>query len=359
MSKNTVSLRSSTFGRRASGAFTLVELLVVIAIIGVLIGLLLPAVQQVREAARRTQCSNNLRQLAIACLNFESSQRLLPVGAVSKEFAASPAYPHSFFRWSLLAHLAPYLEQSNLHNSLELSVPLFGPPGFNVDPFNVVAAGAVVSTFLCPSDLGTSVSSGFGVGALGPTNYAGCTGTGAGGGTPFLDEGVDGTFYVNSQTKLSNFIDGTSQTIILSESTLGTGPESTNEAAVVAESPQTVYRYVPFSPLTENAATSATQWNVSNRRGFLWLNGEFRCTLYNHHYLPNSETPDVIGVTFNPDPTKRFTGYGWRAARSWHPGGVNVSMADGATQFINQNTDLTVWRGLATPNGGEVTAELP
>ncbi len=334
-------------------AFTLVELLVVIAIIGILLGMLLPAVQNVREAARRTSCSNNLRQLIIATLNFDSGQGRFPVGAESRPFPENPAHPHSFYRWSTLAHLTPYLEQTNIYNSLDLSVPLFAPPGFNIHPANQEAAGTIVTAFLCPSDLGISVSSGYGVNELAPTNYAGCAGTGAGGGTPFKDEGVDGTFYVNSRTKVSSFVDGTSNTIVFSESTLGTGPESTNDGALAQQNPQTVYRFSFTAPLSDATAGAVSQWNVTNRRGFLWANGEFRCTLYNHYYLPNSSTLDLIGVTHNPDPAKRLTAYGWRAARSWHPGGVNVASADGSIRFWDENVESVVWQAMATPASGE------
>jgi prepilin-type N-terminal cleavage/methylation domain-containing protein len=336
-----------------SPGFTLVELLVVISIIGVLIGMLLPAIQGVREAARRTSCINNLRQLALASANYESSFGRFPVGAESKPFMENPAHPHSFYRWSVLAHLTPFMEQTNLFRSLDLSVPLFAPPGFNVHPTNVQAVGTRVPGFLCPSDLRQPVSSGYGVEELGPTNYAGCTGSGAGGGTPFADEGADGAFYVESRTKMSSFVDGTSQTVLFSESTLGTGPENTTDSSVVAESPQTVFGYVMTAPLTDALTDNVFQWNVSNRRGFMWANGEFRCTLYNHYYLPNSDRPDLIGVTFNPAPSRRLTGYGWRAARSWHPGGVAIALADGSSRFIGDQVEINVWRALSTPEGGE------
>jgi hypothetical protein len=235
---------------------------------------------------------------------------------------------------------------------------LFAPPTFNVSTPNIPGAATIVPTFLCPSDIAKSVSSGYGAGSLGPTNYAGCAGTGAGGGTPFKDEGVDGTFYINSATKFRDFLDGTSNTIIFSESTLGTGDESTSNPAFVQQSPDTVYRFAFTAPLTDGACASVFQWNGSNRRGFMWVNGEFRCTLYNHYYGPNSTTPDCLGVSLNPDPAKQFTGYGWRGARSRHPGGVQVALGDGAVKFISESSDLTLWRGTATPGGLEVIPEF-
>ncbi len=295
--------------------FTLIELLVVIAIIGILIGLLLPAVQAVRESARRTGCLNNIRQLAIAAQNFESSFQRFPVGADSKPYPSNPTYPYNFFRWSVLAHLTPYMEQTNVHDTIDFNIPLFAPPGFTIDPHNVTAATTEIPLFLCPSDVAKPVSEGFGAGVLAPTNYAGCAGTGAGGGTPFADEGADGTFYINSKVRPRDFVDGLSNTVVFSESTLGTGNESTSNPMFVQQSPGTVYRYVGTAPLTDALATGASLWNVTNRRGFMWVDGEFRCTLYNHYYGPNSPTPDCVGHSFNPDPAKRFTGYGWRAAQ--------------------------------------------
>ncbi len=353
-------------GRKANGSyrflqrggFTLVELLVVIAIIGILVAMLLPAVQAAREAARRTQCVNNLKQLGLATHNFEGSFRRLPIGSESKQFPSNPSHPYNFYRWSVLAHLTPYLEQSNAHDSLNLKVPLFAPPAFNVSPQNRLASGLMVPAFLCPSDRSESISQGYGVGDLGPTNYAGCTGTGIGGGTPFQDEGVDGTFYINAKTRFADFLDGASNTVIMSESTLGTGDESTSDPSFVQRSPDTVYRTMFGAPLTVGGCNGATRWNLSNRRGFMWVNGEYRCTLYNHFYGPNSATPDCLGFSFSSDPAKRFTGYGWRAARSRHPGGVNVLLGDASVRFVSETIKMTVWRGLATTKGGEVISEF-
>ncbi len=335
-------------------AFTLVELLVVIAIIGVLIGMLLPAIQAVREAARRAQCANNLRQISLAAINYESAMMQFPEGATARAFPGNPSYPHNFYRWSVLAHLAPYLEQANVHDSINLDLPLFAPPGFSIAPQNRLAANTMVPTFLCPSDLMESVSSGFSAGKLAPTNYAGCGGSGAGGGTPFGDEGADGTFFINSRKRISEIQDGTSNTAFFSESLLGTGPENSSDLSLLASSPQTVYRFTFVTPLTDAAAGAAILINVSNRRGFLWINGEYRCTMYNHYYGPNSNVPDVFAASFSGTPEKRFSAYGWRAARSNHPGGVNLGFADGSLRFFNDSVDIATWQALATIDGGEV-----
>ncbi|MCY2968031.1 MAG: DUF1559 domain-containing protein [Planctomycetota bacterium] len=339
-------------GHRRAG-FTLIELLVVIAIIGILVALLLPAVQQAREAARRTQCKSNLRQLALAIQNFEGSMRKLPVGSESKEFPAAPTFPHNFYRWSLLAHLTPHLEQSNVYNAIDLKVPLYAPPAFAVAPQNVLAVSTVVPLFLCPSDSSVKVHDSFA-----PTNYAGCAGSGVGGGTPFIDEGVDGAFFVNSEIRFADFRDGSSNTVILSESVLGTGPTSTKDPTEVQKSPESVYRFVGGAPLTDSACEGATNWNLSDRRGFSWANGEYRCTLYNHYYPPNAKTPDCLGVTFNPQPSRMYTGYGWRTARSRHTGGVHVALGDGSVRFVSDNINFDTWRSLSTRSGREVLGEF-
>ena len=110
-----------------SAGFTIVELLVVIAIIGVLIALLLPAVQSAREAARRTQCLNNLKQLGVALHNYVSAEKHFPPGSVAKAYPAQPTHPETFYRWSSLAHLLPYMENQSVRDLLDLSLPLYMP----------------------------------------------------------------------------------------------------------------------------------------------------------------------------------------------------------------------------------------
>jgi prepilin-type N-terminal cleavage/methylation domain-containing protein/prepilin-type processing-associated H-X9-DG protein len=327
--------------RQRTTGFTLLELLVVIAIIGVLLAALLPALQASRENARRTSCTNNLRQIGAAAHNYYSVHGNFPVGAEAKAYPQNPTNPWTFYRWSSLAHLTPYLEETSVRDALNLQVPLYTGVTTLPSAENAAAVALVVPLFLCPSDHGHIISERFG-----PTNYAACSGSGAAGGSPLQ---ADGIFFVNSRTQMSQIADGSSHTALFSESVLA-NPDGTP----LARDFQVDYKFALTSPLTEAACNATPQWNVSNGRGFSWASGEFRCALYNHFYLPNAEIPDCIGVKLGGGLETVYTPFGWRAARSRHPGGVNLLMADGSARFVADDVHLSVWRGLSTRDGGEV-----
>lgn len=317
---------------RHTAGFSLTELLIVIAIIGVLVGLLIPAVQSSRAAASRNACANNLRQIGLAAHNHESALGYFPNGSVAKEFPASVVTPWTLYRWSALASLTPYLENTAAYNSLDLSVPLYGT-NFAVRPENVDAVRIFVAEFLCPSDVGRPVSEQFA-----PTNYAVCAGSGMQGGTP---RDTDGIFYINSQTTVSQIADGLSKTALAAESLLGQ-PRTGNHDS------QYEYKFMLSAPVSEAACASSTIWNYLDPRGFAWVNGEYRCGLYNHWRTPNSTMPDCMGVQVGGGIKVQFTPYGWRTARSAHPGGVNLLLADGSLQFVADEIDADVWRALST-----------
>jgi prepilin-type processing-associated H-X9-DG protein len=223
-----------------------------------------------------------------------------------------------------------------------LSVPLYGS-NFEVRPENVIAVKTWVAEFLCPADEIRILTDDFA-----PTSYAACAGSGAGGGTP---SDTDGVFFTNSQTRMGQITDGASKTALMSESILGI-PQPANH------DPQTEYKFSFLAPLTDALCSGANQWNVSDPRGFAWVNGEFRCALYNHRMTPNSEMPDCMGVTIGGPVETRYAPYGWRTARSRHADGVNLLLADGSLRFVGDTIDPAAWQALSTVEGGEAT-EMP
>jgi len=335
--------------RRRNG-FTLIELLVVIAIIAILIGLLLPAVQKVREAAARMSCSNNLKQLGLALHNYESGNQKLP-----------PLYPFTApnstvqnyrYTWSVLAQINPYLEQTNIYNTMDLTQMMYGPTN-QVTTQNQFAVVQKVKIFLCPSDRSEPVSSAFGVANIGPCNYVANHGTGmAGNGSPINSDGI---FPVQNGVKITDIIDGTSNTAMMSESILGAGGEAqpTNPG-----DERTVYKYLGFSgnlPSDGSCAGTPTSWNGFNHRGFMWASGEPRCVSYNHYYTPNSKNYDCVANNpFLPG----FMAVGYKAARSRHTGGVNMVLGDGSVRFVRDAIDPITYRSLSTRNGGEVPGDF-
>jgi prepilin-type N-terminal cleavage/methylation domain-containing protein/prepilin-type processing-associated H-X9-DG protein len=344
--------------RRRSG-FTLIELLVVLAIIAVLIGLLLPAVQKVREAAARLSCQNNLKQLGLALYNYESARGSFPAAFLGN--SGKPAYagyPDYFFSWSALAQLNPYLEQTAIYNRMDLTQPIYDPTNnYNITAANQFAVSQVIKLFLCPSDLGqpvaTNAATDYGLSQIGPTNYAVCVGSGTtNGGAPYGSPlNSDGMFQGVRPLRVADVTDGTSNTAAMSESLLGQGPENYSGTTPPAPAdPQYVYGYVGFgTPISAAACGSPSTWNGSQRRGFMWASGEMRCASYNHFYTPNSKSYDCVN---NDGAT--ITAFAWRAARSRHTGGVNLLLADGSVRFVSNSISPTTWTALATRAGGEV-----
>ena len=336
--------------------FTLIELLVVIAIIAILIALLLPAVQQAREAARRTQCKNNLKQLGLALHNYESTMRCFPPNLVP----GGTNYRYSHGNWGVLAYLSPYIEQAQLYNLMNLSAPTYcGSPSQICDANNRIAAGMLIRSFLCPSDKMTSLGDGYGVMNIGPTNYvanqgSGILNTAAGprNGSPY---DADGIAFADSSVRIGQITDGTSNTAAMSESTLGEGDESAPGPNPPARADK-VYGYLyTFQSSLDDAACAAPQYfNLDRRRGFLWFSGEIRNASYNHYYTPNIKRWDCITNAA----AMGYTAIGWKAARSNHVGGVHLLLCDGSVRFVSDNVDTTTWRGLGTRANGEVLGEF-
>ena len=316
-------------------AFTLVELLVVIAIIGILIGMLLPAVQQVREAARRIQCSNSLRQLALAAHNFESAHGHLPAGR-------GAPLPSVF---SAHARLLPLMEQSALESQIVYQqAPTTFSTGAKVwdGSVNQAAAQQVVPVLLCPSDAiqGRVPGSEFAA-----TNFAFCAGSGT------IDSGTlgvacDGVFFSASEISLADISDGTSNTAMASERLLGDG-QSSGEDPIDQQDPRRVILELPFGQVpTMDQCDSDGQPNPL--RGERWIFGNYGNTLYNHGRVPNDLRLDCMSATQQQ---------GFMAARSAHNGGVNFARCDGSVGFVDDSISSDVWQEIGSRNGGGVVSQ--
>jgi prepilin-type N-terminal cleavage/methylation domain-containing protein/prepilin-type processing-associated H-X9-DG protein len=330
--------------------FTLIELLVVICIIGILIAMVLPAIQKVREAANRVKCTNNLKQLGLAMHNYHDVQRFFPPGQEMKQGPDYPDVPTKYFRWSAHTKLLPYLEQTNIYNSLDLVNPLFVDDKLDIAPKNVLGVSQVLSVFLCPSDWATPLipitippgnPSETGL-KFGPTNYVACIGSGANYGSR---NNADGICFIDSKVRMSDITDGTSNTALMSEGLLGMGGPLLLSQPTQAQIPRVYAYFYSEMKLTPDVCLGAKYWDTNALSK--WADGEVYCTLYDHGYVPNSPLWDCIA-----------TGYNWKAARSNHPGGVNLLLADGSVRFVGNSVDPITWHALGSRAGHEVLGDF-
>jgi prepilin-type N-terminal cleavage/methylation domain-containing protein/prepilin-type processing-associated H-X9-DG protein len=337
---------------RKPGGFTLIELLVVIAIIAVLIALLLPAVQSAREAARRAQCTNNMKQLGLAIHNYESIHSMLPLGRV---WAPLPGIPFpSFFmgaqNTTWFTQMLPQFEQQGLYDSFNFSIGFEGLPGGDGMPrgiaINATVYGTKLSAFQCPSDNDRDFQ------LIWPTN-----------GYPI--RGTRGNYVVswgNTQWAQQNSAGGTATLnlpVVYRRSAFGHNP--TRLAAVTDGTSGTIF-------------TSETlQGRVNDVRGAVWTLG----AMFVSRFTPNG-TKDFYGVADPPAGGGDRLGDGfclnevgerlpcvtvpfpffdlYSGARSRHPGGVNSGFGDGSVRFVKETVDPVVWVNLNTIQGGEVVS---
>ncbi|MBL8811393.1 MAG: DUF1559 domain-containing protein [Planctomycetaceae bacterium] len=308
-------------------AFTLIELLVVIAIIAILVALLLPAVQQAREAARRTQCKNNLKQLGIAIHNYHDTYNCIPIADV--DGSSNPVSAH--------ARLLPYIEQDNLYKVVDFNVP------YN-HANNTVARNTELPAFRCPSDP-TRLPASIG----GRNNYY----WNAGSGIVMYSSGAtgqpasNGIVFHNTRIRFNDITDGLSNTAGMAEKLTGDGNNGISTPLVDTYRPGT-YPNTPDEALQQCNATNVTDLSLQgySNVGGPWLQQYHSTNQYNHVLPPNGRScmfpPGRIATTAN----------------SQHTGGVQILLCDGSVRFVTENLDLKVWRSLGSRDGAEINGDF-
>lgn len=327
--------------RLQSRGFTLVELLVVIAIIGILVGLLLPAVQSAREAARRMSCQNNLKQIALSMHNYESTFRCLPPSWTQPSGISSG--------WSAQTRILPFMEQAAIADNIDYSaaystVTIATPDGpVPISAFRVPA-------YLCPSEPNDQTRVSGGVETYVPISY------GVSSGpwhvyNPVTRSGGLGVFAPERYPRFRDCTDGTSNTLLLGE--VKTYTPYYRDVATAGSLPMPTLP-ADICPLGGDFKTNSGHTE--------WVDGRAHQTAFTTTFGPNTKVLcTVSGTEYDVDWTNSREGvsttaqtYAAVTTRSFHPGGVESANVDGSVNFVSETIDLQIWQAMSTKNGGEV-----
>jgi prepilin-type N-terminal cleavage/methylation domain-containing protein/prepilin-type processing-associated H-X9-DG protein len=374
--------------RRNPAGFTLIELLVVISIIAVLIALLLPAVQSAREAARRAQCVNNLKQIGLAMHNYHTADNAFPMGSSVAPQVDSPGVQQSIWSaWSAQALMLGYLEQGPLYNACNFSWAVLNWSNFNGNAnvagssdYNQTVLFTNISFFMCPSDpnVGTkqnnnSYAASYGATTTGLYNWT----FWPPGGFLCGEIGADSTgiFTIGKSYGMQTITDGSSNTVAYSEALVGdangsefagnttspsryrgnyvTGPVSDTSGKNLlnaSSNPNAVFKTLDAC----NAKFKTTLDSIQDDRGFRWCMGTTGWSMFNTIQVPNDSRYANGGCRAGGIPGQ-FPNDGMSyGASSAHPGGANVLFGDGSVKFIKSSISYQTWWALGTKDGGEV-----
>jgi prepilin-type N-terminal cleavage/methylation domain-containing protein/prepilin-type processing-associated H-X9-DG protein len=327
--------------------FTLVELLVVIAIIGILVGLLLPAVQAAREAARRMSCQNNMKQIGLAIHNYESATQQLPAAWLKPNASGDG--------WSAQAALLPYIEAIGLASAIDYGAG-YGLATLWVDGVEIPVSSFRVPTYLCPSETNDIQR----LGTNGPEHYPLNYGVNAG--TWFVYDPNDNTagegmFTTGHATRFRDCLDGLSNTLAVAE--LKAWNPYFRDLGTAGDMP------MPVDPDEICVLGGSFKADTGHTE---WVDGRAHQTGFTTTFSPNRKVLCTqSGIVYDVDFTNFREGrtstatpapktYAAVTSRSYHTGGVNVTMLDGSVQFITDSIDLELWQALSTRKGKEVVA---